>query len=210
MRACSAVERAAARRSLRASRRTIVDCHRPSGYLFISSSERRARERRAAAPGHRLDRERQLARRHAPECVGRQPQDAEPEADRLAARGTAAAVGLTPRPAAALKGAAASPLRRRRRRSRRSDRRRCAHSRRRRRRPPCARPRRRSPPRPRRAGRRAMMRMRSRALSRPVPKRSASATRSSAPNAASSSASAPSVSTRRRRAPPISASISPR
>src|SRR5581483_8722360 len=46
--------------------------------------ERGTRQRRAAAAGHRLDRQRQLARRHRPECGGRQPQHAEPEADRLA------------------------------------------------------------------------------------------------------------------------------
>ena len=55
-----------------------------------------------------------------------------------------------------------------------------------------------------------MMRTRSRADSRPVPKRSASVTRSPAPNADSSSASAPRVSTSMCRLPPISASISPR
>src|SRR3954462_10829595 len=49
----------------------------------------------------------------------------------------------------------------------------------------------------------------SRSLSRPEPKRSASAVKSSAPKAASSSASAPSVSTRRRLTPPLSASIRP-
>ena len=47
-----------------------------------------------------------------------------------------------------------------------------------------------------------MMRTRSRADNRPDPKRSASATRSSAPNADSSSASAPSVSTSVCRLPP--------
>ena len=146
--------------------------------------------RSSGAPGNRVPppcASGELARRHAPECVRRKPQDAEPEADRLLPGKRRARLRRSPRRRRARRST--------RRRSPRSARRRCAHSL----------PRRladamratsssvTASPAPRKPA--PMMRTRSRASSRPAPKRSASATRSSAPNAASSSASAPSVST---------------
>jgi hypothetical protein len=44
-------------------------------------AERRARQRLATAARHRLDRQRKLTRRHAPERIRRKPQHTEAEAD---------------------------------------------------------------------------------------------------------------------------------
>ena len=82
VRALDAVERAA-----EVLRRSDA-IHRPSGYLFINSAKRRARQWRAARPVRPRSRGK-LARRHAPEMFGRKPQDAEPDADRLLAKETA-------------------------------------------------------------------------------------------------------------------------
>ena len=69
----------------------LIECrHRPSGYLFISVGERRRASSGAPRGRSRASiasaSSRGVMRQN---CVGRKPQDAEPEADRLASRETA-------------------------------------------------------------------------------------------------------------------------